>query len=142
MRYDAKFFYAYVLPDIKRNLCHSKRRRTLRGVFLHLDNAPAHNTKRPRDKIARTKASRIVHPAYSPDAAPSDFFLFGNQKGEMADFTANSLTDFISEIRRIFQEISKETLVAVHGEWITRLEWITEHKGEYHHTEQTKSITL
>jgi hypothetical protein len=51
----------------------------------------------------------------------------------MAGFTANSPADILSEIRRIFQEIPKETLIAVYDEWITRLEWITEHKGEYYH---------
>jgi hypothetical protein len=76
-----------------------------------------------------------VHPAYSPDAAPSNFFLFGYLKGEMAGFTVNSLAEVLSETRRTFQEISKETLVTVYDEWITRLEWITEHKGEYYHTE-------
>jgi hypothetical protein len=49
----------------------------------------------------------------------------------MAGFTANSPADIFSEIRRIFQEISKETILAVYGEWITRLKWITEHKGEF-----------
>jgi hypothetical protein len=56
-------------------------------------------------------------------------------KGEMVSFTANSPTDILSAIGRIFQEISKETLVIVYDEWITRLEWMTEHKGECYHTE-------
>jgi hypothetical protein len=55
--------------------------------------------------------------------------LFGYLKGEMAGFTANSGADILSEIRRIFQKISKETLVTVYDEWITRPEWIKEHKG-------------
>jgi histone-lysine N-methyltransferase SETMAR len=133
VRYDAEFFCASVLPDIERNLCDGKHRKTLRGVYLHLDNVPAHNTKRSRQEIAGTKTSRVVHPAYSPDVAPSDFFLLGHLKGEMADFTANSPADILSEIRRIFQEIPKETLVAMYDEWITRPEWITQHKGEYYH---------
>jgi hypothetical protein len=53
----------------------------------------------------------------------------------MAGFTANLLVDILSEIGRIFQEISKETPVAVYDEWITRFEWITEHKRECYHTE-------
>jgi hypothetical protein len=61
--------------------------------------------------------------------------LFGLLKGEMAGVAANSLADTLSEIRRIFQEMSKETLVAVNDECITRLEWLTEHKGEYYHME-------
>jgi hypothetical protein len=57
--------------------------------------------------LAGTKATRIVHPDYSPDAAPSDFLLFGCLKGEMASFMANSAADILSEIRRIFQEAPK-----------------------------------
>jgi hypothetical protein len=63
-----------------------------------------------------------VHTDYSPDAAPSDFFLFDDLKGDMAGFAANSPADILSEIRRIVQEISKETLVAVYDEWTTRLD--------------------
>jgi hypothetical protein len=36
--------------------------------------------------------------------------LFGYLKGEMVGFILNSPADILSEIRRIFQEISKETL--------------------------------
>jgi hypothetical protein len=61
--------------------------------------------------------------------------LFGSLNGEMAGFTTNSPADILLEIHRIFQEISKEILVAVYGEWITRLERITEHKREFYHTE-------
>jgi hypothetical protein len=122
MRYDAEIFVASVLPDIERNLCDGNRRKMLRGVYLHLDSASAHHTKRSRQEIVRTKATRVVHSAYFPDVALSDFFLFGYLKGEMAGFTANSHPDILSEIRRIFQEISKETLVAVYDEWTTRIE--------------------
>jgi hypothetical protein len=69
-----------------------------------------------------------VHPAYAPDAALSDFFLFGCLKGEIRGFTANAPADIFSEIRRIFREISKKTFVAVPDEWITRVECITQHK--------------
>jgi hypothetical protein len=54
--------------------------------------------------------------AYSPDITPADFFLFGYLKSEMARFRANSSPDILSEIRRILQEISKETLVTVYDE--------------------------
>jgi hypothetical protein len=45
MPYDAESFSPAVLPDIERNLCDGKRRKTLRAVYPHLENAPAHNTK-------------------------------------------------------------------------------------------------
>jgi hypothetical protein len=122
MQYDAEFFCASVLPDIERNLCDGKHRKTLRGVYLHLDNAPAHNAKRSRQAIARTKTTRIVHPDYSPDTAPSDFFLFVYLKGEMAGLTADSPADILSEIRRIFQEFSRKPL------WLSMTSAITRSK--------------
>jgi hypothetical protein len=84
--------------------------------------------KRPRQEIARTKATSVVHPADPRDAIPNDFFFFGYLKSEMASFTANSPADILSEIRRIFQEVSRETLVTVYDDWITEPEWITGHK--------------
>jgi hypothetical protein len=76
MWYDAEFFCASVLPDIERNLCDGKQRKRLRGVYLDLDNAPAHNAQRSRQEIARTKITRVVYPTYSSDAVSGDFFLF------------------------------------------------------------------
>jgi hypothetical protein len=58
----------------------------------------------------------------------------------MTSFRRNSLTDILSEIRRIFQEISKETSIAVYDERTTRLEWMTEHKGEYYHTQKRNPV--
>jgi hypothetical protein len=52
-----------------------------------------------------------VHPAYSPDAAPSDFFLFSYLKSEKTSYTTHSPADILSEIRRISQESLKEILV-------------------------------
>jgi hypothetical protein len=105
--YDAQFFRASVLLDIERNLCDGKRRKTLRDIYRRLEIAPTHNAKGLRQEIARIKATRVVYLAYSHDAAPSDFFLFSYLKGEMAGLTANSPADILSEIRRLFQEISK-----------------------------------
>jgi hypothetical protein len=61
---------------------------------------------------------KIIHLVYSPDIAPSNFFLFGYLKCEMAAFTASSLEDILSEIHRSFAEIPREKLVAVYNEWI------------------------
>jgi hypothetical protein len=121
-QYDAELFCASVLADIKRNLCYSKRRNTLRSVCLHFGNAQADDAKQSRQEIARTKATMVVHPVYSHDAAPTDFFLFGYLKDGMAGFTADSSADVLSQIRRIFSEISKETSVAVYEKCIIRLE--------------------
>ena len=40
------------------------------------DNAPAHTTLSVREFLATKQITVFEHPAYSPDLAPSDFFLF------------------------------------------------------------------
>jgi hypothetical protein len=107
MWYDSEFFCASVPPDIERNLCDGKSTKTLRGVHLHLDNAPAHNAKWSRQEAARIKATRVADPAYSADAAPSYIFLFDFLKGEMAGFTANSPADILSQIRQSSRNLKR-----------------------------------
>jgi hypothetical protein len=120
--YDANFLCASVLPDIGRNLCDGKRKKTLRAVDIHVDNALAHNAERSQQEIARVKAIRVVHSVYFPDAALSDFILFGSMTSQVEGFRGHSPAEIPSEIRRISQKISKDTLMAVYDEWITRLE--------------------
>jgi hypothetical protein len=98
LRNNTEFLCASVLPDIERNFCGGKGRKTLRGIYPHLDNAPAHNVKRSRQEIARTRANRVTHSAYSQDDAPSDFVLFGRLKHEVVEFPASSAEDILSEI--------------------------------------------
>jgi hypothetical protein len=84
VRYSAEFFCRSVLPDLERNLCEGTHRKTLPDICLHLDNASTHNAKRSRQEIARIMATNVAYPAYSPDVATSDLFLFDHLKREMA----------------------------------------------------------
>ena len=44
--------------------------------ILHQDNAPAHTALSARKFLATKQITVLEHPAYSPDLAPNDFFLF------------------------------------------------------------------
>ena len=44
--------------------------------ILHHDNAPAHTALSVREFLATKQITVFEHPAYSPDLALSDFFLF------------------------------------------------------------------
>jgi len=47
---------------------------------LHHDNAPAHTALSVREFLATKQITVLEHPAYSPDLAPIDFFLFPKLK--------------------------------------------------------------
>jgi hypothetical protein len=53
------------------------------------------------------------HPPYSPDLAPSDFFLFGYVKEKLMGHCAETPSELLVYIRFILAEIPRETLNAV-----------------------------
>jgi hypothetical protein len=54
--------------------------RTNRKFIVHADNACPHTAKVTLDFLRRNAMKRAQHPPYSPDFAPSDFYLFGRVK--------------------------------------------------------------
>ena len=76
-------YYANLLNQL-RTAIHEKRRGKLsKDVLLQQDNARVHTCKVAMDAVERNRYELIPHPAYSPDLAPSDFFLFPNLKKDI-----------------------------------------------------------
>ena len=95
-------YYANLLDQL-RTAIHEKRRDKLsKGVLLQQDNAGVHSCKVAMDTVERNGYELIPHPAYSPDLAPSDFFLFPNLK---------------KDIRALHFQSDEEVVTAVE-EWV------------------------
>jgi [histone H3]-lysine36 N-dimethyltransferase SETMAR len=68
-------FYLEVLKKVKKRV--ARCRSNIKDAWkLHHDNAPSHNAFVVNDFLARTRTLLVPQPAYSPDLAPADFFLF------------------------------------------------------------------
>ena len=52
-------------------------------ILLQQDNARVHTCKIAMDAVERNGYELIPHTAYSPDFAPSDYFLFPNLKKDI-----------------------------------------------------------
>ena len=52
----------------------------MKGVLFHQDNAPAHKSVVAMAAVRDCGFELVDHPPYSPDLAPSDYFLFPNMK--------------------------------------------------------------
>jgi hypothetical protein len=87
---------------------------------MHLQNARPHNSKKSNECLTEFRARRVPHPVYSPDLAPSDFFLFGTVKAELQNYEIHSREDLILAIRTVFGQIFKETLISVYVSWMKR----------------------
>jgi histone-lysine N-methyltransferase SETMAR len=130
--YNSRFFCEAVMPSVVSNICSHARRKSLKGFYVHLDNASPHNSYQSNECLLATKARRIPQPAYSPDLAPSDFFLFGFLKQKLRGVHLADREGLKSAITQIFAEIDKDMLVSVFLDWIERIHGVINNGGEYY----------
>jgi hypothetical protein len=83
-----------------------------------------------RDYIGLNRMKQAPHLPYSPDLAPSDVFLFGDVKGKLMGYRAETPSELLVRIRVILAEIPRETLSAVFLEWMERLQKCMQADGE------------
>jgi hypothetical protein len=87
-----------------------------------MDNATPHRAKLTKSCFKTLGLREADHPPYSPDLAPSDFYLFGRLKGQMAGSEFESTEDLLATIRQLTNANSREELESVFQEWERRLE--------------------
>jgi histone-lysine N-methyltransferase SETMAR len=69
-------YYMSLLDELREALKEKRRGKLSRGVLFLQDNAPAHTAHQTTQKIKDLGFELLDHPAYSPDLAPSDYYLF------------------------------------------------------------------
>jgi hypothetical protein len=74
---------------------------------------------------------RAPHPPYSPDLAPSDFYLFGYIKQLLLGCEFADRDSLLQGVRDILGGIEKATLEGVFCNWIERLHQSIAIGGEY-----------
>ncbi|GFV50552.1 histone-lysine N-methyltransferase SETMAR [Trichonephila clavipes] len=101
-----------------------------RGVVFHQDNARPHTFVLNRQKIWELGWEILMHPPYSPDLAPSDYYLFlalqnflsGKKLGSREDWE-NRLLEFMSNKDQDFYERHYETTFKMAINYTTK-RWI------------------
>ena len=73
-------YYANLLDQLETAIREKRRDKLSKAVLLQQDKASVHTCKVAIDAVERNGYELIPHPAYTPDLAPSVFFLFRNLK--------------------------------------------------------------
>ena len=76
-------YYASLLHKLRDAIKEKRRGKLSKNILLLHDNAPVHKAQVAQAAIRECGFTEIDHPPYSPDLAPSDFFLFKNLKKEL-----------------------------------------------------------
>lgn len=72
--------YASTLHNLREEIKKKRRGKLAAGVLLLHDNAPVHTARVSKAAARDCGFEEIQHPPYSPDLAPSDYFLFPDLK--------------------------------------------------------------
>lgn len=100
-------YYANVLKKLREAIKVKRRGKLASKVLLLHDNAPAHASRIGIAALAECGFEPIRHPPYSPDLAPSDYFLFPNLKKILRGKRFPSLEDLKVSISEHFDSKSE-----------------------------------
>ena len=132
--YTSEFCTSVAIPSFDAALRSNRPRLGLARTCLHWDNAKPHVANHTRENLGSRGVRLLPHPSYSPDLAPSDFFLFGYLKGRIMGQKFATSPELVANLSQIMSEIGKSVLQNVYEEWMGRLVWVITHYGEYYHT--------
>ena len=95
-----------------------RRKSRHQDLYLLHDNAPVHTSHRTQQAIAKSGFVLMDHPPYSPDIAPSDFWLFNHlkkhlrgQRFDSKEELKENVEKFLSEKGPYFFEMGFKTMV-------------------------------
>jgi transposase len=129
--FNAHYMVNTILTKLISNLYVDGRVQGGTRLTIHMDNAKPHNAKVTIQFIEDNRMKRLPHPAYSPDIAPSDFYLFGNVKRKLEGLMAETPEELFDNVISILLEIPLEELHRVFNEWVRRVEAVIDANGDY-----------
>jgi hypothetical protein len=89
-------------------------------LTIHLDNRSIQTSRTTEEYATQHDLIRLQHPLYSPDLAPSDFYLFPTIKEKPKDIQMADEEDLFYPLQETLKCISGKYLDKVFGIWINR----------------------
>jgi len=96
-------YYADELRKLHEALGSKHREKLRRGVLLLHDNAPDHTSAFAMSAAAECGYELLLHPPYSPDLSPFDFYLFPLLKEHFSGTHFSSDNDVIMSVEVFLQ---------------------------------------
>jgi hypothetical protein len=74
---------------------------------------------------------RMPQPPYSPDLAPSDFYLFPTVKERLEGIQLADEDQFFESLQEILNGLDHEELNAIFRAWVRLVQEVSEGNGDY-----------
>lgn len=97
-------YYSQLLSQLPEVFRRKRKRKEFGKMHLLHDNVRPHTAKRTHEKLQELELPLIKHPPYSPDLAPSDYFLFKNLKIFLQGKRYATRNEFEGAVLAFFEE--------------------------------------
>lgn len=100
-------------------------------LWLLHDNAPIHTSQRTLDTLTKTGFEMIAHPPYSPDIAPSDFYLFQHLKKHLRGKKFEGAQELRTSVEKWFETKPPEFFSSAFEQLVKRWNSVIDARGSY-----------
>lgn len=101
-------YYAALVARLREAIKQKRRGMLTAGVQLLHDNAPAHTSQVAVAAVQTAGFQVLSHPPYSPDIAPTDYFLFAHLKKHLRGRSFDSNEDVIAAVETYLDSLPTE----------------------------------
>jgi histone-lysine N-methyltransferase SETMAR len=105
-KFNAGYYIAEILEPWSQ-WCSIEAADNERKLLVHADNARQHTAKLSTQCFNENRMKSAPHPPYSPDLAPSDFYLFGSVKRCLAGLSFEDADQLLTAIEGVLEGIEK-----------------------------------
>lgn len=124
-------YYAELIEKLAKSLPQKRRGMRTKNPLLLIDNAPVHKNAVVSKVLEKSGLKLIEHPPYSPDLAPSDFFLFKIFKNWSREQVFSDLPEMQEKIKAYFESKNSSFYERGFDIFRERLELAIEKEGDY-----------
>lgn len=100
-------YYMALLDRLSEEIKNKRPHMQKKKVLFHQDNAPCHKSMKTMAKLNELRFELLCHPPYSPDLAPSDYWLFADLKRMLQGKKFGSNEEVITEVEAYFANKDK-----------------------------------
>lgn len=100
-------YYAQLISQVRSKLKELRRGKLGRQILFLQDNAPVHTGRIAKAAVKAAGFDEVNQPPYSPDLAPSDYYLFRDLKSALRGKRYDSEEDMKAAVEEHFTGLDK-----------------------------------
>jgi histone-lysine N-methyltransferase SETMAR len=126
-KFNGNYYIDRILQPLLEN------RSTGRGpsLIIHSDNARPRTARKTFKFYQENRLEMAPHLPYSPDLAPSHFFLFAHVKHVLEEAEFPLEETLLAAIQRVLSDLTDDTLRAVFAKCVQQLNWVALNEDRY-----------